>query len=466
MSAGRLGSISARLVLMLALVAVVVFSAAGFLLHKALEQVLIADERADLLGKTEVVKHFIGEARSMDDLPMLRRHLAATSVGGRFRWNVWLVGRDGALLYGAEPMPPSVQRDGDKVWLRRQDGVELRGAHFRLPDHAVFPDAQVLIGMDPRPRQQMLSTYDDAGLMVGVAGVLCTIALAWLATRRGLRALSALSREAEVIQPGALSRRLTLPEDSAGDTAGAALQRGAVADGGGLAPRLEGFNANVAHELRTPLAIMINGAEVVLSRDRPEAEMRDVLESHLEEAAWHGVDDQRHAVPRARRPGRRGGRPRRAYPLRDEALGVGEFVEILLDEKHQRLAVEGDHRMPVNRALLRRGARQSSDQCVAARAGRCDADGADRALPRRVRACAMSSSAEGMTGDAGGAKIVVINAGRSDSRGHSSAHVRPLLARRVLALEGEGTASALGLAIVRASPACIAAGCRRRPTGR
>ncbi|WP_377158159.1 hypothetical protein ACFJIX_04990 [Roseateles sp. UC29_93] len=132
-SAGRLGSISARLVLMLALVAVVVFSAAGFLLHKALEQVLIADERADLLGKTEVVKHFIGEARSMDDLPMLRRHLAATSVGGRFRWNVWLVGRDGALLYGAEPMPPSVQRDGEKVWLRRQDGVELRGAHFRLP---------------------------------------------------------------------------------------------------------------------------------------------------------------------------------------------------------------------------------------------------------------------------------------------------------------------------------------------
>lgn len=409
MSAGRLGSISARLVLMLALVAVVVFSAAGFLLHKALEQVLIADERADLLGKTEVVKHFIGEARSMDDLPMLRRHLAATSVGGRFRWNVWLVGRDGALLYGAEPMPPSVQRDGDKVWLRRQDGVELRGAHFRLPDHAVFPDAQVLIGMDPRPRQQMLSTYDDAGLMVGVAGVLCTIALAWLATRRGLRALSALSREAAVIQPGALSRRLTLPEDSAELMPLAQRFNEVLSRMEEAWHQLEGFNANVAHELRTPLAIMINGAEVVLSRDRPEAEMRDVLESHLEELRGMAsmINDM---LFLARADQGDAAADLVELSLRDEALGVGEFVEILLDEKHQRLAVEGDHRMPVNRALLRRALVN-----LLTNASRHAPEGAT--LTVRIERAGEGqdlrdvSRAEGTTGDAGGAKIVVINPG-------------------------------------------------------
>jgi two-component system heavy metal sensor histidine kinase CusS len=117
--------------------------------------------------------------------------------------------------------------------------------------------------------------------------------------------------------------------------------------------QLEGFNANVAHELRTPLAIMINGAEVVLSRDRPAAEMRDVLESHLEELRGMAsmINDM---LFLARADQGDAAADLVELSLRDEALGVGEFVEILLEEKHQRLSVEGEHRLPVNRALLRR----------------------------------------------------------------------------------------------------------------
>ena len=352
-AAGRGGSISARLVLMLALVALTVFSVTGLLLHKVLEQVLMDDEGADLRGKVDVVKHFIKETPAADDLPMLRRHLAATSIGGRFRWNVWLVGRDGEMLYGAEPMPPAVHHDGDKVVLRRQDGIALRGASFRLPDDAVFPDAQVLIGMDPRPRQNMLSTYDEWGVLVGAAGVLCTIALGWLATRRGLRSLSELSSEAELIQPGALSRRLTLPGDSAELLPLAERFNDVLARMEEAWHQLEGFNANVAHELRTPLAIMINGAEIALARDRPADEMRDVLESHLEELRGMAsmINDM---LFLARADQGDAAKDLAELSLREEALDVGEYVEVLLDEKHQRFSVEGEQRIPANRALLRR----------------------------------------------------------------------------------------------------------------
>src|SRR5438034_8564039 len=47
--------------------------------------------------------------------------------------------------------------------------------------------------------------------------------------------------------------------------------------------QLEGFNADVAHELRTPLCTLIGQTEVALSRERSPAALRDTLASNLEE---------------------------------------------------------------------------------------------------------------------------------------------------------------------------------------
>lgn len=349
-----LGSIAARLGLMLALVAVLVFAVAGFLLHKALEQVLMADEHADLQGKTQVVQRFIDEVHSEDDLPMLRRHLDATSIGGRYRWNVWLVRQDGSVIYGAEPLPPTLHPDGDRLRLRRHDGVELRGTSYQLADaNPLLAGVQVLIGMDPRPRAEMLKRYDELSLSVCALGVLGTVGLSLFATRRGLRSILRLSDEAAAIQPGALSRRLTLPEGSAelmplAERFNEVLARMETAWG-----QLEGFNADVAHELRTPLAIMINGAEVALARDRPLPELREVLESHLEElrSLAYMVNDMLFLARADRGDG-----PENVEPvsLRDEALSVGDFVEAVLEERRQHLSVQGDAQVRANRVLVRR----------------------------------------------------------------------------------------------------------------
>ncbi|RAG74323.1 two-component sensor histidine kinase, partial [Burkholderia multivorans] len=48
--------------------------------------------------------------------------------------------------------------------------------------------------------------------------------------------------------------------------------------------RLEAFNADVAHELRTPVSILIGQTQVALtSRDRSADRLRQTLQSNLEE---------------------------------------------------------------------------------------------------------------------------------------------------------------------------------------
>jgi signal transduction histidine kinase len=75
--------------------------------------------------------------------------------------------------------------------------------------------------------------------------------------------------------------------------------------------QLEGFNADVAHELRTPLATLIGETEVTLSRERSPEALRDTLAEQPGGDAAPVGDGQRHAVPVAGRP-RRDGAARRA----------------------------------------------------------------------------------------------------------------------------------------------------------
>src|SRR3546814_20499200 len=51
--------------------------------------------------------------------------------------------------------------------------------------------------------------------------------------------------------------------------------------------QMEGFNADVAHELRTPLATLITGTAVTLSSARSADELKELLESKL--AELHGL---------------------------------------------------------------------------------------------------------------------------------------------------------------------------------
>lgn len=105
--------------------------------------------------------------------------------------------------------------------------------------------------------------------------------------------------------------------------------------------QLESFNADVAHELRTPLSVLIGQTEVALSRQRGVEDLQEILQSNLEELQRLArmVQDMLF-LSRADR----GEVARRGEPVSLAAIvrEVIDFHEAALDERGLAVAVQGD----------------------------------------------------------------------------------------------------------------------------
>ncbi len=184
------------------------------------------------------------------------------------------------------------------------------------------------------------------------AGVVVAFAAQWQ-VRRALRPLRQLAAQTRAISPQHLDQRLALP-DPAEELHPLIEQFNALM--GRLErsyAQLEAFNADVAHELRTPLAKLIGETEVALSRERSNEALRDTLASNLEEMQHLAamVNDMLFLASADR-----GAVARRGAPVSLAALArqVVEFHEAPLEDAALSLRIEGDAVLAVDEPLVKR----------------------------------------------------------------------------------------------------------------
>lgn len=344
-------SIAQRLTLSVGVIAVVVFTVVGTLLYLALERELMRRESEELAGRMNFVRHLLTEVPNLSSAEGLTHHVD-DMVASHGNLYAWITAVDGTTVYGGKPPVIPDINAGGPFPLVAGDGVPARALVERLAPTGKLPSLQVVVAMDARPTQRVLAGFGLALTLVCLGGVAAMLLLgAWVA-RRGLAPIHALSDQAQAIGPQALSQRL--PEQGIpAELLALAQSFNRVLDRLEQSYRqLEAFNADVAHELRTPLTNLIGTTEVALSRGRGVHELRDVLESNLEELARvKTIVNDMLFVARADRGERAAAG---SVSLGQVVSDVAEFLDPVLEERRITLETHGQATAIGDVGLLRR----------------------------------------------------------------------------------------------------------------
>ncbi len=277
------------------------------------------------------------------------------------------VGDEGAIRQKIESY--AAMRDGTRIEIKRADGAvvyrdkdiaaHIMSEHFlttrftidapRVAGGKIDGAFSVDFAHDAAMGEKWAAVLVAATLASGVL-----IALgAWWQVRRELRPLHELARQTKTISADRLDQRLAMP-GSAAELQPWIAQFNALMDRLQAAiEQLDAFNADVAHEMRTPIAALMGHVEVALSRERPAGELRETMAMSLEELQKLSslIDDMlflSHAD--------RGARARRGAPrsLRTLAEQVLEYHEMPMEDAGLGASVSGDALVAVDDALVRR----------------------------------------------------------------------------------------------------------------
>jgi two-component system, OmpR family, heavy metal sensor histidine kinase CusS len=199
----------------------------------------------------------------------------------------------------------------------------------------------IQLAQDRSSDEQVEREFGVLLIVVLSGSILASALIAITVTRHGLRPLGEMTRSLERIGPTHLNERVApggWPRE---------LQPLAVAFDDMLArlevsfTRLSQFSADLAHELRTPIANILGEAQVALTRDRTPDEYREVIESTIAECErLSGIVDNLLFVARvdaAREP-----IERKQFDGRAALEKIATFYRTIAEDRHVTINCTGE----------------------------------------------------------------------------------------------------------------------------
>jgi two-component system heavy metal sensor histidine kinase CusS len=285
-------SLATRLTLLFGIAAAVVFPIFGWVINREMGDHFEEGDTAELTIIADAVEGALPGIRSSGDL---------APVEGRF--DDILIGHHSASLYIAKDeaqrvyasgSQPDLSRiadgedvapDGDAIALWNDEGTVYRVLIRRLGgDHPSLPDLHTIVVATPIDYHlTFLASFRRTLWLMIASSIVVMSLMGWIAVRQGhaplreivsrMRLVSARER-ARSISPESVPRELSDLAMSFNEM----LRR--VDD---AFQRLVNFNADIAHELRTPITNLMTQTQVALSRARTIDEYREILYSNMEE---------------------------------------------------------------------------------------------------------------------------------------------------------------------------------------
>jgi two-component system heavy metal sensor histidine kinase CusS len=336
-------SLAARLALASALFGLFIMFVGMGVGYWALSRQLDARSLADLYGKRDLVVHLLSEAPTVESLSSNRHrfkdvlighsdlHLALVEVPGRS-----IVVSFSEIATASLSVMDAVPEQAFPLRWETPDGghlVALRG------EATVGNGAHVLyyVSLDRHQDAKLLSGFVRASAL-GTPILLAFVALgAWLIARTGLAPLRRFRRLAATIGARSLDRRV-----SEADLPAELGER-----------RLQEFSADLAHELRTPIATLMGRHQVALSQERTPGELREVLAGDVDELERLSrvISDMLFLAQAEHGPSVLKLEP---VKLHAEALRVADYLSLVADEKEVEVAVRGEGVVQADPLLVQR----------------------------------------------------------------------------------------------------------------
>jgi two-component system heavy metal sensor histidine kinase CusS len=212
---------------------------------------------------------------------------------------------------------------------------------------------QIVSGRLLTERTRMLAAYRDEIAVVALAAALLAALLTFVFVRRGLRPLGDLAQRTASIGIRNLSTRLD-------DTQAPGELLPLVRSFNGMLDRLETsfaqlsqVSADMAHDLRTPIATLLGRTEVALNQRRNIDYYENLLGSNFEELQrLSKMTDNMLFLARTEHADHAA--DLRSLDVADELARIANYFEGLAEERGLRLTVHGNGDVSADPVLLRR----------------------------------------------------------------------------------------------------------------
>lgn len=304
--------------------------------------ITLKDRQTDTLNhKQTAIEHLLQESRGKHS-PEALTHMLNDFLTGHDELSLRL-----APISGTKGFELLRQPEDDERVVARRFTVNVTSS-----DGVVQP-VQALLLLDRRPDDRLLDRLAwTLGLAAVSGALLVSLASTWL-IRLGLKPLRSLVDQTRSLSAKDLHRRL---DDShqPQELRPLITQFNALLDRLATAyQQMEAFNADVAHELNTPLTTLISSCELALRKQRSAGELQEILASNLEDLRRiAGIVADMLFLSHADR----GAEARRSQvdSIAELAGEVAEFHEAALQEAQLQIRIDGDAATSVDARLLRR----------------------------------------------------------------------------------------------------------------
>ncbi len=199
--------------------------------------------------------------------------LFASDGGSAFYYRVWT--RDGAV-FGSSPDAPA--------GLSRPERPQSRGGLFRSVNgrREAFeftpPGESALVGVSEAGKEREMLRFAGKLAAVGAGVIVLGLAGGWWLASRAIRPVDAISATAARIAGGRLDERIPVSGNGSELDRLAAVLNHAFAQLDAAFAEQARFTSDAAHELRTPVSVILAQTQLALARPRDSDEYRESIE--------------------------------------------------------------------------------------------------------------------------------------------------------------------------------------------